>query len=203
MRYTRLRRAIENGTLIGTHGTPFQGGAAKISEAQRKRKRPLRSALLESGEIVPPRATRSGGVGYKREKVENDSTDEYDTDFSSEDEKMKTMVERMSAPKRNSTTAEEEALRSVAPILREDVEQQVPSGSRLPKTLKFANDANLDFQMCYAAGRQRRKIKTDVDQPFNETALKHQVVEEHCEDFKDRCETGLKAHHLASSVASI
>lgn len=29
MRYTRLRRAIESGTLIGTHGTPFQGGAVK------------------------------------------------------------------------------------------------------------------------------------------------------------------------------
>ncbi|MCJ1466350.1 hypothetical protein MMC07_004969 [Pseudocyphellaria aurata] len=37
MRYTRLRRAIESGTLIGTHGTPFQGGTDKTTEARRKR----------------------------------------------------------------------------------------------------------------------------------------------------------------------
>lgn len=39
MRYTRLRRAIESGTLIGTHGTPFQGGADKTAEARKKRKK--------------------------------------------------------------------------------------------------------------------------------------------------------------------
>ncbi|KAI9822832.1 MAG: hypothetical protein M1826_000411 [Phylliscum demangeonii] len=39
MRYTRLRRAIESGTLIGTHGTPFQGGHERTTEAQRKRKK--------------------------------------------------------------------------------------------------------------------------------------------------------------------
>lgn len=38
MRYTRLRRAIEGGTLIGTTGTPFQGSAEKIAEARKKRK---------------------------------------------------------------------------------------------------------------------------------------------------------------------
>lgn len=39
MRYTRLRRQIESGTLIGTHGTPFTGSADKIFEASTKRKR--------------------------------------------------------------------------------------------------------------------------------------------------------------------
>lgn len=39
MRYTRLKRQIEGGTLIGTHGTPFAGGAEKIAEAMRKRKK--------------------------------------------------------------------------------------------------------------------------------------------------------------------
>ena len=39
MRYTRLRRAIESGTLIGTHGTPFQGGADKAVEPRKKRKK--------------------------------------------------------------------------------------------------------------------------------------------------------------------
>jgi hypothetical protein len=35
MRYTRLRRQIESGTLIGTHGTPF--AATSVSEKKRKR----------------------------------------------------------------------------------------------------------------------------------------------------------------------
>ena len=38
MRYTRLRRQIESGTLIGTHGTPFTGPADKICHASAKRK---------------------------------------------------------------------------------------------------------------------------------------------------------------------
>jgi len=38
MRYTRLRRQIESGTLIGTHGTPFTGAPEKIAEAGKKRK---------------------------------------------------------------------------------------------------------------------------------------------------------------------
>ena len=39
MRYTRLRRAIESGTLIGTHGTPFQGGGNKTAQPEQKRKK--------------------------------------------------------------------------------------------------------------------------------------------------------------------
>ena len=41
MRYTRLRRQIESGTLIGTHGTPFPSDKVveKNAEAGRKRKR--------------------------------------------------------------------------------------------------------------------------------------------------------------------
>lgn len=45
MRYTRLRRQIESGTLIGTHGTPFPSDKVveKNAEAGRKRKRPSQS----------------------------------------------------------------------------------------------------------------------------------------------------------------
>ncbi|OBT42586.1 hypothetical protein VE00_07108 [Pseudogymnoascus sp. WSF 3629] len=39
MRYTRLRRQIESGTLIGTHGTPFQRAGEKGGEGNGKRKR--------------------------------------------------------------------------------------------------------------------------------------------------------------------
>ena len=41
MRFTRLRRDIEDGNLIGTHGTLFQGAAERIAESQKKRKRPM------------------------------------------------------------------------------------------------------------------------------------------------------------------
>lgn len=39
MRYTRLRRAIEGGTLIGTHGTPFQAGTETVDGSPKKRKK--------------------------------------------------------------------------------------------------------------------------------------------------------------------
>jgi hypothetical protein len=41
MRYTRLRRQIEGGTLIGTHGTPFIRGAKRIAEVRKKSKKPM------------------------------------------------------------------------------------------------------------------------------------------------------------------
>lgn len=40
MRFTRLRRAIEDGTLIDTHGKHFQGNVDKIADTQKKRKKP-------------------------------------------------------------------------------------------------------------------------------------------------------------------
>jgi len=40
MRFTRLRRAIEDGTLIDTHGKQFQGSADKVADTQKKRKKP-------------------------------------------------------------------------------------------------------------------------------------------------------------------
>ena len=36
MRYTRLRRQIESGTLIGTHGTPFSGPSEKFQTLEQK-----------------------------------------------------------------------------------------------------------------------------------------------------------------------
>ena len=60
MRYTRLRRQIESGTLIGTHGTPFSGSADKIYQASAKRKR------------------GGGGVGFKRASSGDETEDEMD-----------------------------------------------------------------------------------------------------------------------------
>src|SRR6266516_3232856 len=51
MRFTRLRRALENGTITGTHGSPFKSSSSKKSETSKKRKqvnaRGCSSSLVE------------------------------------------------------------------------------------------------------------------------------------------------------------
>ena len=77
MRYTRLRRQIESGTLIGTHGTPFTGSADKIYEASTKRKRPnstkTSSSDADETEEEEPlsRKPRGNEAAVGREKVAN------------------------------------------------------------------------------------------------------------------------------------
>ena len=82
MRYTRLRRQIESGTLIGTHGTPFAGGAEKNAEALKKRQRsvlptekPTERKANEDDEEMP-------GKGFRRgfNLVKNEDSSEYETD---------------------------------------------------------------------------------------------------------------------------
>ncbi|KAI4135527.1 MAG: hypothetical protein LQ347_000600 [Umbilicaria vellea] len=70
MRYTRLRRAIESGTLIGTHGTPFQGAAEKETGHQKRRKVPLLSARNEGTADLSPMHTRSGYSYERKTKLE-------------------------------------------------------------------------------------------------------------------------------------
>lgn len=85
MRYTRLRRQIESGTLIGTHGTPFVGGAEKIAEAHKNRKRLCRN---EGENNMDENATDGQRVKEDAEafKLEPQSySSEYETDMSSED----------------------------------------------------------------------------------------------------------------------
>ncbi|KAL8831456.1 MAG: hypothetical protein Q9191_000867 [Dirinaria sp. TL-2023a] len=74
MRFTRLRRAIEDGTLIDTHGKHFQGSSDKIAEAQKKRKRPSSKDADYDGDNEEPessrprkKASRSPGVRYEAE----------------------------------------------------------------------------------------------------------------------------------------
>lgn len=96
MRYTRLRRAIESGTLIGTHGTPFQGGADKIAESQKKGKMstPLEQTTKEDGvlhdqaEVVELRSRPRRTQKHPNLKMEDatSSTDEDETDGEYEEE---------------------------------------------------------------------------------------------------------------------
>lgn len=82
MRYTRLRRAIESGTLIGTHGTPFQGGADKIVEARRKRNK-ISDDSDEGASVF--RTPTSGRLAQESESSKgvpdsNDTAQESDSD---------------------------------------------------------------------------------------------------------------------------
>jgi hypothetical protein len=85
MRYTRLRRQIEGGTLIGTHGTPF---AEKIPSKMRKRTRDSQAEVGEEGQPAVFAKTSSPDRKIKSEPEE--FSDRYETDFSegnnSEDE---------------------------------------------------------------------------------------------------------------------
>lgn len=112
MRYTRLRRAIESGTLIGTHGTPFQGGVDKILEAQKKRKRLQRHGRSEEGvedHGLDMIQTRSGHVIDRKAKIGDDSTDGYDTETLTEDDESPPAKKREGALKREVKAEEETA----------------------------------------------------------------------------------------------
>jgi hypothetical protein len=90
MRYTRLRRQIEGGTLIGTHGTPFGGGAEKIAEATKKRKKPLLPSYNEGG-LTEKRNEVATEDPEKHIKFEyNESSDMWETSsgYSESDDEM-------------------------------------------------------------------------------------------------------------------
>jgi len=57
MRFTRLRRAIEDGTLIDTHGKQFQASADKIADTQKKRKKPSAEEMDCDGDNEEARAS--------------------------------------------------------------------------------------------------------------------------------------------------
>lgn len=88
MRYTRLRRQIEGGTLVGAHGTPFSGVAEKTVLDMRKRKT---GSQLETGSASQPTALKKSLTPHRKIKSEQDEfSDGYETDYSqdsdSEDE---------------------------------------------------------------------------------------------------------------------
>ena len=77
MRYTRLRRAIESGTLIGTHGTPFQGAdkiGDKIADAPKKRKK----SPAASDEQDSPIAQKHANVRESRKSKSSISPSYFD-----------------------------------------------------------------------------------------------------------------------------
>lgn len=97
MRYTRLRRQIESGTLIRTHGTPFTGAPDKIARAGKKRKRGSSSTKNdnddgEEDDAVQPKVEKEGG-GKRNTVVKEEKRDSWsefessgESDGDSEDE---------------------------------------------------------------------------------------------------------------------
>ena len=84
MRYTRLRRAIEGGTLIGTHGTPFQGTPEKVAKAQQKRKKPVEGEMTADGDDIGPIHTRSGKRIIRKPRESTGSSEGAVSDSSDE-----------------------------------------------------------------------------------------------------------------------
>ena len=66
MRFTRLRRAIEDGTLVGTHGKQFQGCAAESTPVRRKRKRKSSLEPISDGSIEHAFCSRPIVKGVRR-----------------------------------------------------------------------------------------------------------------------------------------
>lgn len=91
MRYTRLRRQIESGTLIGTHGTPFPSAKVveKNAEAGRKRKRMSPGENSENdaeGEAVENEDNKKRSKRQSMIKKEVGSLEEFDSSGESDGE---------------------------------------------------------------------------------------------------------------------
>lgn len=121
MRYTRLRRAIEGGTLIGTHGTPFQGGAEKIAEARKKRK-----TISDDTDEEGPSAVRTPNSG--RLALESGSSNDVQGSNDTVQESNSDDVPRVKKQRQTSRTPLE-AIKSEAPadVFHFGMSRAVPS----------------------------------------------------------------------------
>lgn len=78
MRFTRLSRAIKNGTIVGTQGVPSQGSPDKNARTQKKRKRAAEASDDEDfstdqkADLVHPAA----GPGLPSDDATNDSMED-------------------------------------------------------------------------------------------------------------------------------
>ncbi|KAH0547768.1 hypothetical protein FGG08_000025 [Glutinoglossum americanum] len=109
MRYTRLRRHIVDGTLIGTHGTPFHGGPDRIAQTYGKRKKdPSGSSMKKEEESPGFRQTRSGGRIERPLKSEVETSDEYETDSDNEQDEMPLAKRRITGNARGQIKAEKD-----------------------------------------------------------------------------------------------
>lgn len=119
MRYTRLRRAIESGTLIGTHGTPFQGATDKGTGAQNRRKKPLLSTRSEETVDLSPMHTRSGNSFERKTKLEDVPANGSMSDRTSEEDELAPVKKRIKLPSHCKTFSKHEdgSSESTSPVL--------------------------------------------------------------------------------------
>lgn len=135
MRYTRLRRAIESGTLIGTHGTPFQGGADKIVEARRKRSKISDGVDEEDGYVVqaPTSSRLARESGSSQDVHDSNNTIAQRSDLDD--------MPRVKKQRRTSKTGSEAIkLEAVPDALHSGVDWTVPSNNvAIPFYLQFSS----------------------------------------------------------------
>lgn len=180
MRYTRLRRAIEGGTLIGTHGTPFQGGAEKSVEVRKKRKGLLLSTSAEDLDELEPIVTRSGSRIVRTGMVEGGSADQDDTEQSTDDKKAPSMRRRARALKRKVDPDEE--MSGLAPdVLRSGQRNQNPDQHAQIPSPKVESEGDVDSKFDLTAeGKQPTKNghgeeTSDENIPLAPRGIQHPV----------------------------
>ena len=125
MRYTRLRRQIESGTLIGTHGTPFQRAAEKGGERGRKRKRDAGGEGRDDDEEEEEVVREKTGGEVKRENTCTSASDEYESDTPYERESDdETALAKRNARLRAATIEPRMPRQLIAPLQRSQEERK-------------------------------------------------------------------------------
>lgn len=180
MRYTRLRRAIEGGTLIGTHGMPFQSGPEKVVEVRKKRRRLLQRAYTEEVEDPEPLVTHRESPIVRMEKVEDGLADQYDSGLSANEKKIPSIRGNARALKRKVDADEEKSdLESALLRLEEHVRDSDPNAQSPSPESDHKGDMDLKNRVAakgkrhirngnkeQAGSRKHELAPPDVQQPI-------------------------------------
>jgi len=191
MRYTRLRRAIEGGTLIGTHGIPFQGGGEKVVEVRKKRRGLLHSTHTDEVDDLEPLVTRSRSRIMRMEKVEDGSADEYDMVLSTEDEKASSVRRRCGALKRKVDAEDGRPGLASAP-LRSGERQRVSGPHTQTPSPKVERTGVVYSKNIFAVEGNRHFTNGNRGQTgARHMGLAPSDIQQPAQAFRSRCEKGL------------
>ncbi|KAI9675181.1 MAG: hypothetical protein M1829_003541 [Trizodia sp. TS-e1964] len=208
MRYTRLRRAIEGGTLIGTHGTPFLGGADKIAEAQKKRKRPSNTGSVkpEGAEVYGVMTTRSGNKIEKAVKKEADfhSNDSLGSDSDSDNSLDEAPMAKRNARnvlKREDEGSEPSGTASELPSLQTQLAEQKPQPAPRPPTSSF-HPVNAGFAVALS-GRSSSTVELKPVTPRGPVGPIEKEIRASLLLAKQESGTGSTKHHSPATISDV
>ncbi len=172
MRYTRLRRAIEGGTLIGTHGMPFPSGPEKVVEVRKKRRRLLQSAYTEEVDDPEPLVTHRESPIVRMEKVEDGLADQYDSGLSANEKKIPSTRGNPRALKRKVDADEEKSdLESALLRLEEHVRDSDPNAQSPSPESDHKGDMDLKNSV---AAKGKRHIRNGIKEQTG--SRKHELA---------------------------